>query len=277
MNLWGRRIVMFLAVLGAGPVTVQMVRRASAQSSAGAAVPRQMKTAAALSDLVADANTAPVSARSPGRPQPASAPAGVASSGVLPGGNARPAKHSSSAGVITGPSSMRTFHDPSYNVSFDFPANWTFAEKDHEISTFRLDARSADRRTLLRAVTAIPENPYPASTFTGAYVYLSVTPHSNKDKCAAQASPAHSREHDTSQIGGLKFAHGHDEQKQICTVERDEIYTTYRKGACYRFDLAINNFCGGEVSGVKDVTQQELDTVRARMESIMDTVRFDAK
>jgi hypothetical protein len=181
------------------------------------------------------------------------------------------------AGLLAGAGAMRTFHDRSYKISFEFPANWTFAEKDHEISTFRLDARSADKKTLLRAVTALPENPYPASTFTGAYVYLSVTPHTNEAKCAAQAEPAKSSRKEVSQIGGLNFAHGHTEQKQICTVERDEVYTTYRKGACYRFDLAMNNFCGGEVSGVKDVTEQELDTVRSRMETIMGTVRFDPK
>ena len=126
-------------------------------------------------------------------------------------------------------------------------------------------------------MTAIPENPYPASTFTGAFVYLSVTPHTNQAKCAAQATAAGAGEQAVSRIAGMSFVHGHDEQQHICTVERDEIYTTYRKGACFRFDLAMNNFCGGEVSGVKDVTEQELDTVRARMESIVSTVRFDPK
>ena len=39
---------------------------------------------------------------------------------------------------------IHTFHDQNYKISFDYPANWTFTQKDHEISTFRLDAR---RRT----------------------------------------------------------------------------------------------------------------------------------
>ena len=80
-----------------------------------------------------------------------------------------------------------------------------------------------------------------------------------------------------SEIAGISFAHGHDEQTSICTVQRDEVYTTLRHGACYRFDLTINNFCGGEVSGVKDITEQELDQVRSRLEAILGTVRFDAK
>ncbi len=176
-----------------------------------------------------------------------------------------------------------TFHDSAYKVSFDYPADWTFSRKDGEISTFHLEARSATQATRLRAVTAIPENPFPESTFSGAHMYLSVTPHSTDASCAMQAGLAPSTlgkpgvKPPVSQIAGIAFAHGHDEQRHICTTDRDEVYTTLRRGACYRFDLAMNNFCGGEVSGVKDVTAQQLDEVRRRMEAILATVRFDGK
>jgi len=173
---------------------------------------------------------------------------------------------------------QHSFHDPVYKISFDYPAKWNFARRDREISTFRLDARSAVRTTLMRAVVSMPENPFPASTFSGAYLYFSVTPHSNDAACGRQAAPAaQGKRGGESEIAGTSFAHGHDEQTSICTVQRDEVYTTLRHGACYRFDLAINNFCGGEVSGVKDITEQELDQVRSRLEAILGTVRFDAK
>ena len=61
------------------------------------------------------------------------------------------------------------------------------------------------------------------------------------------------------------------------TEARDEIYTTLRNNACYRFDLVINTFCGGEVSGVRDITPAELNAVLKRLQSILDTVGFDAK
>jgi hypothetical protein len=177
-----------------------------------------------------------------------------------------------------------TFHDPTYHLSFDYPANWTFSHADGEISTFHLDARSAPRNASLRAVVASPENPFPASTFSGAYVYFSVTPHSSASACARQANgilivknSPQIKPGEKNQIAGIPFTHGHDEQKDICITQRDEIYTTLRRGACYRFDLSINNFCGGEVSGVKDITPQELDQVRAHLESILSTIRFDPK
>jgi hypothetical protein len=177
-----------------------------------------------------------------------------------------------------------TFYDPTYHLSFDYPANWTFSHADGEISTFHLDARSALPKTGLRAVVAEPENPFPASTFSGAYVYFSITPHSSASACARQARTTsivkngpQVKPGDKVQIAGIPFTHGHDEQRDICITQRDEIYTTSRHGLCYRFDLSINNFCGGEVSGVKDITPQELDQVRARLESILSTIRFDPK
>jgi hypothetical protein len=182
------------------------------------------------------------------------------------------------ASAATAEIAQRSFHDPAYKISFDYPANWNFTRRDHEISTFRLDARTAVRTTLMRAVVSMPENPFPDSTFSGAYLYFSVTPHLNDAACARQAAPAvEGRRGAVSEIAGISFAHGHDEQRAICIVQRDEVYTTLRHGSCYRFDLAINNFCGGEVSGVRDITPKELDAVRSRLEAILATIRFDAK
>jgi hypothetical protein len=181
------------------------------------------------------------------------------------------------------PPATHTFHDPTYRLSFDYPANWSFSTSDHEISTFHLDARSAPPKASVRAVVAMPENPFPASTFSGAYVYFSVTPHSSAGSCAHQAAPPanashkHAAQPTSTQIADIAFTHGYDEVKDICITQRDEIYTSFRHGACYRFDLSINNFCGGEVSGVKDITPRELDQVRAHLESILSTIRFDPK
>lgn len=181
----------------------------------------------------------------------------------------------------------KIFHDPIYHVSFDYPATWTFSRVDGEISTFHLDARTAPRRAELRAVVAFPENPFPASTFTGGYLYFSVTPRTSASACRQQAAPPVSSPHRpgsksagqpaTVAIAGISFAHGHDELKNICITQRDEAYTARRGDACLRFDLAINTFCGGEVSGVKDITVGELEGVRARLQSILMTIRFDPR
>src|SRR5579871_558962 len=168
------------------------------------------------------------------------------------------------------------FHDTRHGVSFQIPAGWNFSRKDSDLSTFSLDARSAPRNAQMRAVANIAFNPFPASTFSGALFYFSVTPHTTEAECRAQASaePQHAA---TVPIDGVSFTHGSDEQGTICIEARNEIYTAQRNNACYRFDLVINTFCGGEVSGVRDITPQQIEAVRKRLESILNTVKFDVR
>jgi hypothetical protein len=164
-----------------------------------------------------------------------------------------------------------TFRDARHGVSFQIPAGWNFSRKDSDISTFNLDARSAPHNAQMRAVAAIAFNPFPASTFSGAIFYFSVIPHTTEAECRAQATGADS----TVPIDDVAFTRGHDEHGTICIEARNEIYTAERNNSCYRFDLVINSFCGGEVSGVRDITPQQIDAVRKRLESILSTVKFD--
>jgi hypothetical protein len=166
-------------------------------------------------------------------------------------------------------------HDSRYGVTFTVPAAWDITRKDAEVSTFNLDARSVARNTQLRAVASIDFNPHPYSTFSGALFYFSVTPHLTPTQCSAQATAKAPSTASTAQIGGLSFTHGYDEHGGICTESRDEIYTTPHNNACYRFDAVINTFCGGDVSGVQDISPHELDLVRHRMQKILDSVHFD--
>lgn len=169
----------------------------------------------------------------------------------------------------------RPFRDSRYGVTFTVPAAWNLSHKDGEVSTFRLDVRNAAHTAQMRAVANISFNPHPYSTFSGALLYFSVTPQTTAAQCAAQASVKAPRTASTTQIGGSPFTHGYNEHGGICTESRDEIYTAQRKDTCYRFDAVINTFCGGDVSGVQEITPRELDDVRRRMQTILDSVTFD--
>jgi len=171
----------------------------------------------------------------------------------------------------------RSFHDARSGVSFRVPAGWDVTRRDREVSTFSLDARSTLKETQLRAVANITFNPYPLSTFSGAYFYASFTPHLSAAACTRQASTLNSHPITPVLVAGVPFTHGYDEHGGICTESRDEVYTGARNGSCYRFDLVINNFCGGEVSGVRDISAKELESVRRRLEAILATVEFDKR
>jgi hypothetical protein len=169
----------------------------------------------------------------------------------------------------------RLFRDTRYGISFTVPTAWNLTRRDAEVSTFNLDAPTAARTTQLRAVASISFNPHPYSTFSGALFYFSVTPHTTSAECGFQASAKAPRAVVTTQIAGIPFTHGYSEHGGICTESRDEIYTTSRNNTCYRFDAVINSFCGGDVSGVRDITSIELDSVRTRMQNILDSIHFD--
>lgn len=170
----------------------------------------------------------------------------------------------------------RHIHDSRYGVSFDLPAGWNVTERDGDVSTFALDARTAAGNARMREVAQLAFNPFPSSTFSGALFYLSITPHATEHSCTGQASAQAPRVAGHADIGGLTFVHGYDEHGAICTEARDEIYTTLRRGACLRFDLVLNTFCGGDVSGVRSMSPAEIDAVRKRLENVLSTVRFDS-
>ena len=171
----------------------------------------------------------------------------------------------------------RTVEDAVAGVSFRLPAGWNMERRDGELSTFHLDARTVPARARLRLVANMSWNPFPRSTFSGALFYVSVTPRSSAVSCAAQTTTAPDTKIPGAVIDDVKFSRGKDEHGGICTEARDIAYTAYRRGSCLRFDLAVNTFCGGEVSGAQDITDKQLTAVFGRMEGILQTLRFVKK
>jgi len=171
----------------------------------------------------------------------------------------------------------QTVEDERTHVVFRLPAGWNVTRKDGELSTFRLDARSAPRRSELRVAASLNFNPFPQSTFSGALFYLSVLPHATAAACAAETSVKPEKPLPPAVVGDVKFARGKDEHGHICTESRDVAYTAMRGGSCVRFDVAVNSFCGGEVSGAEDLTEAQLGSLFKRLEGILGTVEFRGK
>lgn len=169
------------------------------------------------------------------------------------------------------------FKDSHFGVRFEVPAGWSLNRKDGLVSTFHNDARSASPKAKVRGVAIMDFNPYPYSTFSGALFYYSVTPHATDEECAREAaspdlpSNAQTIATDVQDIGGMKFTHGHDEHGDVCVEARDEVYTAFRKGACYRFDLAINTFCAIS-SGAQEITDGQVHSLDQQMANILSTV-----
>jgi hypothetical protein len=169
------------------------------------------------------------------------------------------------------------FKDGHFGVKFQVPAGWSLTRKDGQVSTFHNDARSASPGAQVRGIASLDFNPYPFSTLSGAVFYYSVTPHSSDEQCAKEAAPENAPEPvstDVQDIGGMRFNHGHDEHGDICVEARDEVYTAFRKGSCYRFDMEINTFCAIS-SGAQEITDGQLQNLNQRMADILSTVTLE--
>jgi hypothetical protein len=171
----------------------------------------------------------------------------------------------------------QTVTDSRTHVQFHLPPGWNVARKDGAMSTFHLDARTAPRNSQVRVVASLGFNPFPQSTFSGALFYLTLTPRSGVASCKAQTTAQPEVPLASAVVGDVKFSRGKDEHGNICTEARDIAYTALRGGSCVRFDLAINSFCGGEVSGAEDLTDAQLGSLFKRLEGILDTVQFTGK
>jgi hypothetical protein len=167
----------------------------------------------------------------------------------------------------------QSFRDAQFGVGFKAPPGWEITRRDHEVSTFRMDARTAPPRLQMRSVVSLDFNPFPQSTLAGALVYYSVEKHAKATECVQQAAGKGEPE-DTQEIGGMNFVHGHDEHGGVCVEARDEVYTAYRKGSCYRFDLELNTFCAVS-SGAAEMTDKQMADIEARMAGILSTVTLD--
>ena len=168
----------------------------------------------------------------------------------------------------------RDVRDARDGLMFHLPDGWNLTTRDGEVSTFRLDARNAPHQSQLHMVASLGFNPYPQSTFEGALFYVSATPHATASACAAQTAMKPFTSLAPAKVGDETFARGKDERGHICTEARDVAYTALRGGSCLRFDLAINSFCGGEVSGAQDLTEGQLQAIYSRLVGILDSVRF---
>ena len=164
----------------------------------------------------------------------------------------------------------QTFRDSKGGVTFTIPAGWSLSKKDGLVSTFHSDARTAARKAEMRGVASMEFNPLPLSVLSGATFYYSVTRHLTDAECVAQA-PA---PRDIQDIAGVEFRHAHDEHGNSCTEARDEVYTAFRKGSCYRFDLEVNTFCS-QSSGAQDLTIRQMTELLERMTGILSSVEWD--
>lgn len=167
-----------------------------------------------------------------------------------------------------------TFRDAKYKVTFRVPAGWDTEHKDGVLSNLGKDIRTAKRGMDVRGVAAMNHNPYPPTTFSGALFYYSVVPRSDQAACAALATTGHLKPMPDVTVSGIAFKHGQDQHGGMCTESRDEVFTTLRGKACFRFDLVVNTFCP-QGSGAMQMNAAQLSDINKRLANVLSSVQID--
>ena len=169
------------------------------------------------------------------------------------------------------------FKDGHFGVKFQVPAGWSLNRKDGVVSTFHNDARSASAggqgarhcEPGLQSLSVLDvERSGVLLQRDAALERRGVREGGRPENVPVTVST------DVQDIGGMRFTHGHDEHGEICVEARDEVYTAYRKGSCYRFDMEINTFCAIS-SGAQEITERQLQSLNQRMADILSTVTLE--
>jgi hypothetical protein len=171
--------------------------------------------------------------------------------------------------------SATRFSDPVTGVSFQYPKEWKQATGNQ----FYLGQDFVPENAEVRGAViwkAWDKTEDAKTTLAGAQFLYAVQKDASSADCAHPVinDPASDSTVDTVTVGGIAYAHNHGEEGGMCHEEKEDIYATYRNGACYLFDLSVHSICSGVVDGMRDATPAELADVDARLMKILKTVKF---
>ena len=181
------------------------------------------------------------------------------------------------------PTTMQ-FTDPAHGVSFTYPASWTFAMSQPFYMLLAISPAN-DSPTMGPGSTLIYSKSIPGMTlapdtmFDGMEFAYDVHNVPTSDACLVLAKPANSWvpiDHvDEVTIQGKPYWHGTTSGSGAGHELREDIYTLYSSGYCYRFDLAVSlDSANQDTPGPRRLTAAEKVQVDASLQGILNSVRI---
>jgi len=181
------------------------------------------------------------------------------------------------------PTTMQ-FTDPAHGVSFTYPASWTF-DKSQPFYMFLAISPANDEPDMGRGSALIYSKsvpgvtPWPKTWFEGVELGYDEHDVPTSDACLVLAKPVNSWvpiDHvDEVTIQGKPYWHGTTSGSGAGHELREDIYTLYSSGYCYRFDLAVSlSSANQDVPGPRELTAAEKVHVDASLRSVLNSVRI---
>jgi hypothetical protein len=170
---------------------------------------------------------------------------------------------------------MSTYSDPAGDVSFEYPVVWKVDNSPQfYIPPFILQG---NRKPRVQVVFSSSGNLYEKTTLHGLVFTYVKAPQASQEACAAMAvSPAPDRA-ETVTINGAPFQRFELEDAAMCHGVKQEVFRTYRDGACYLFEGDIDTTCVGAVDGQRALTPTETRALMRHLNAIPQSIQFLAR
>lgn len=174
----------------------------------------------------------------------------------------------------TTPPAAFIYHYLPYGISFEIPEGWGFAKADAPYNEFADTTKGEDSFVRLQ----LPKETYPGTNFGNADLGLSAVYVASLEDCLAYPSSDAQAIFDIKQstvLNGITYYTSTSTGAAAGNIYDSKNYRTYQNQFCFSaaetlHTSNIGNYDPGTVTAVDE------DAVWARLEAILQTVRFDA-
>jgi hypothetical protein len=176
-------------------------------------------------------------------------------------------------------SDWKRFSDETGGVKFQYPQRWILSEGNKYSVATSLTRQGIPPRAAAYIGNA-DSNPYPNTTLVGAEFLYAPRPAASNEACSEMIV---NKEWPDAKLlapesfNGVTFAHAKSADNWTCHYLREDLYSTYRGGTCYLFDLAVETECFGAVDGERQLTSAETADIQATLNKILSTVSIHEK
>jgi len=175
-------------------------------------------------------------------------------------------------------SSVVTYKDDTYGVSFAYPRKYTLKSGEDLKSNSGLDTMNFVQPGGFAAVSVeLPDDAYPGTDLASAFFQVNVHKGLGEGECAQFATPE-SKPDDKNvaqasevEIGDMDFREVENISGESTKQVDTKYYHTFENGACYEFALGLTTAWDGNEDGVNLVDREE---VFRRLEKILAGVKI---
>jgi hypothetical protein len=176
---------------------------------------------------------------------------------------------------------MVTYKDDHYGISFGYPRKYSLKTGEDLKSDSETTAMNFAQAGGVAAVSVeLPNNAYPGTDLTSAFLQVNVHKGLGEAECAQFAMPQAKAEDKSAvqssevELGGMNFREVENISGESTKQVDTKYYHLFQGGACYEFALGLSTAWDGNEDGVNLVDRED---VFRRLEKILAGVKINSE